>query len=344
MGIRVHFLVPLFDEDLDADGPVVVGGTPFERSRILAELEPRDYEQAFSDWCEQRRERLLERAEELLDLYDNRERFSRLRRAFQSGSVLPFVGAGLSVPSGYPAWTNFLQKLRDESHVSEADFETLIKNGDYEEAAQRLYDDSQKVFNEGLVNHFAQDREIFGPVQYLPLLFNGTILTTNFDSVLKRIYDREKMSFELELFGDDSDEFAELLGRGKRVLLRLHGHCDRVSHRVITKKEYDAIYDVAKLDHLVRDVIFRKSLLFLGCSLAFDRIQKAMAGFVMQSPANHLVNHFAIAELRDDDDRVARRKVLANANIFPIWYPEGLHDESIEALLLKLAEDVVEIS
>jgi hypothetical protein len=199
------------------------------------------------------------------------------------------------------------------------------------------------VFNEGLVNHFAQDRELFGPVQYLPLLFNGTLLTTNFDSVLKRIYDREGKSFDLEMFGDDSEEFAELLGRGRRVLLRLHGHCDRVKHRVITKKEYETVYDAAKLEHLVRDVMFRKSLLFLGCSLAFDRVQKSMAEFVAACKPGDLVSHFAIAELKDNDNRVARRKVLASANVFPIWYPEAQHDESIEALLQKLAEDVVEI-
>lgn len=339
----MHFLETLFVEELDAEGPVIVGGTPFDRSRILADLEPGDFKQAFSDWCEQRRERLLEQGEEILDLYDNRERFARLKTAFQAGSVIPFVGAGFSAPSGYPTWISFLRKVRAESHVLEADFEKLITNGEYEDAAQRLYDDSQKVFNEGLVNHFAQDREISGPVQYLPLLFNGTILTTNFDSVLKRLYDKEGKSFELEMFGDDCDEFAELLGRGKRILLRFHGHCDLVKHRVITKQEYDAVYHTAKLGHIVRDVIFRKSLLFLGCSLAFDRVQKTMAGFVATNKPGDLVSHFAIAELKAGDDRVARRKILAGANIFPIWYPEAQHDESIEALLLKLAEDVVEI-
>lgn len=339
----MEFLQPVFDEELDADGDILVAGTPFQRSRILSELEPEDYKQAFSDWCQQRRDRLLERAEELLDLYDNRERFDRLKLAFRSGSVIPFIGAGLSMPSGYPGWTYFLHRLRAESHVPECDFETLIENGEYEEAAQRLFDDSAKMFNEGLVNHFAGDREVIGPVQYLPLIFSGTLLTTNFDSVLKRLYDVNGKSFDLEMYGDDSEEFAELLGRGKRVLLRLHGHCDRVKHRVITRSEYDTVYDVAKLEHLVRDVLFRKPLLFLGCSLAHDRVQKAMTQFVSSAAAGDLVSHFAIAELKDTDDRVARRKLLAGANIFPIWYPESQHDEAIEALLLKLAEDVVEV-
>ncbi|MFC1934134.1 SIR2 family protein [Chloroflexota bacterium] len=339
----MEFLKSLFGEELDEDGVVEVAGTLFKRSQILAELEPGDYEQAFYDWCQQRRDRLLERADEILDLHDNRERFSRLKAAFRTGSVIPFIGAGLSVPSGYPAWTTFLRRLRTESNIVEADFEELIAKGEYEEAAQLLYNDSQKIFNEGLVNHFAEDREICGPVQYLPLLFNGTVITTNFDSILKRIYEKNSRSFDLDMFGDDSEEFAAILGRGKRVLLRLHGHCDLVKHRVIIRSEYEAAYSPERLEHLVNGVIFRKSLLFLGCSLAFDRVQRAMEQYVSTNKAGDLVSHFAIAELKDTDDRVARRKSLANSNIFPIWYPAAQHDEAIEALLLKLAEDIVEV-
>jgi hypothetical protein len=43
-------------------------------------------------------------------------------------------------------------------------------------------------------------------------------------------------------------------------------------------------------------------------------------------------------ELKASDDRVTRKKHLAEANIFPIWYPEREHDESLEALFLKMLE------
>jgi SIR2-like domain len=286
---------------------------------------------------------MLEVAETILALYDNRERFERLKRAYKTGSIIPFVGAGLSIPSGYLGWTAFLYKLCDESYVPKDELDRMIALGEYEEAAQRIFDDADRLFNEGLVNHFAGDRDICGPVHYLPYIFGGSVFTTNFDSILKRLYDQSGISCDHEMFGDDSDEFAELLGRGKRILLRLHGHCDRVRHRIITKSEYDGVYSNPDIiNHLIRDVIFRKSLLFIGCSLAYDRLQKAMTAYVGSGIATDLVSHFAFAELKDGADRVARRRTLASANIFPIWYPEGEHDESIDALLLKLTEGVVE--
>jgi hypothetical protein len=68
-----------------------------------------------------------------------------------------------------------------------------------------------------------------------------------------------------------------------------------------------------------------------------------MAAYISSGITTDLVSHFAFAELKDGDDRVARRRTLASANIFPIWYPQGEHDTSIEALLLKLPEGVVEV-
>lgn len=56
--------------------------------------------------------------------------------------------------------------------------------------------------------------------------------------------------------------------------------------------------------------------------------------------AHTLPQHYAFLELKDGVDRVERKKALAKANIFPIWYPESAHDESIEALRLILMETV----
>lgn len=203
----MDFLKSLFNEELDSEGEITIAGATFQRSRILSELEPESYKDAFDGWKDERVQRLLEKAGAILGQYDNGDRFERLKHAYKSGSVVPFVGAGLSIPSRYPGWTAFLYRLREESHVVEAELTTLISNGEYEEAAQLLHDDAPKLFNEALVNYFARDRDILGPIQYLPYLFNGTVFTTNFDNVLKRLYDQAECSFDIEMFGDDSEEF-----------------------------------------------------------------------------------------------------------------------------------------
>ncbi len=48
--------------------------------------------------------------------------------------------------------------------------------------------------------------------------------------------------------------------------------------------------------------------------------------------------HYAFLKINDKTDKFQRKKELSVANIFPIWYEDD-HDECIEALLEKLAEE-----
>jgi hypothetical protein len=82
--------------------------------------------------------------------------------------------------------------------------------------------------------------------------------------------------------------------------------------------------------------MFGRSILFLGCGLCADRTIKTMKASVTKFGPENLPRHYAFLELKAADDRVARKKFLAGANIFPIWYEEGDHDEALEALFLKL--------
>ncbi len=64
-----------------------------------------------------------------------------------------------------------------------------------------------------------------------------------------------------------------------------------------------------------------------------------MKQIVSDNKADRLPRHYAFLGLRDSDDRVARKKHLSEANIFPIWYEAHEDDESIEALFTKLFEE-----
>ena len=338
----MDFLKPLYDEDLNSEGDVEIVGSVFARSRILGELEPQTYTLTFAEWVEERKTNLVLKADEILNKFDNRNRFEQLKKSCKAGSAMPFVGAGLSVSSGYPGWTAFLYQLCEESHVNNGELGRLLAAGDYEQAAQVLHDYlGTALFNENLEGVFSSEKEIFGPIHYLPLLFPATsIITTNYDRLLERVYKGVGQGFDVVKYGNSLTEVVRLMGNGSRMLLKLHGECDQVADRVLLKAEYDRAYaDGATANDFFNRVLFVKSLLFLGCSLCADRTFASMAELVAKYRAETLPRHYAFLELKEDADRVARKKELAAANIFPIWYPEGEHDESIEALLVKLMEN-----
>ena len=125
----MDYLRPIFHDYLNEESEVDVAGYSFYRDVISKELELEGYEEASDDWLAQRKEQNIVRANAILELHDNQARFNRLKEIFNSGSVFPFVDAGISMPSGYPGWTKFLNQILNETRVSKADFDALISEG-----------------------------------------------------------------------------------------------------------------------------------------------------------------------------------------------------------------------
>jgi len=342
----MDFLKGKFNEELLAEiednGNVNVAGYLFTPDQILIEIEPIGYDEAFSYWKDQREERLLTKADEILGLYDNQGRFNRLRDSYKRGAVIPFIGAGMSIPSGYPGWTKFLRQLCNETRVSDEDLDNLLFQGQYEEAAQALADDMPAgSFDEAIENVFGHDEDLAGTIQRLPHIFDTSVITTNFDDVIKRCYEDSESSFTEILLGPDAIELPRYLGQGNKVLVKLHGKANSGRSRVLTYSEYQRHYGEGNSLLDVIEAISTKTLLFLGCSLVFDRTIQTLTQLVEDKGHDVATRHYALLSIGEDEDRLARRDDLAKANIFPIWYPaDEDHDECIEALFHKLIDGV----
>lgn len=338
----MEFWRPKYHEWLNAEGDVEIVGSAFQRSRILKELEPETYQLSFEDWAEERKNNLRDMANQVLGIHDNANRFEALKKAWASQNVVPFLGAGLSMPSGYPGWTSFLWSLQGESHVNAAELESLLDAGDYEGAAQLIHDDlGPALFNKQLQECFDRNCPATGAINLFPLAFpDANVVTTNFDKLLESVFSVQSQGFDQVIFGSNLGEALRILSAGGRCLIKLHGSCETVARRVLLREEYGQAYgDAGLVDRFFSRFLFGKSLLFVGCSLMTDRTLRTMEQVVAAEGAHTLPQHYAFLELKDGIDRVERKKALAKANIFPIWYPEGEHDDSIEALLLALMEE-----
>lgn len=338
----MDFWRPKYHEYLNSEGDVDIIGSTFQRSRILKELEPETYQLSFEDWVEERKGNLRDVANQVLATHDNALRFGALKKAHGSRSVVPFLGAGLSMPSGYPSWTRFLWDLQIESHVKANELDLLLDAGDYEGAAQLIHDDlGPALFNKQLQECFDRECIAHGAINLLPLVFpESNVITTNFDKLLESAFSGQSQGFDQVVLGGNLGEALRILTAGGRYLLKLHGSCETVANRVLLRSEYAQAYgDAGIVERFYSRYLFGKSLLFIGCSLLTDRTIRTMEHVVAAEGAHTLPQHYAFLELKEGVDRVERKKALAKANIFPIWYPEGEHDESIESLLLALMEE-----
>jgi len=343
----MEFLRPLFEEQLTATisstNEIEIGKTTFSPARILKELEPGTYEPEFEEWKALRFTDALAKAEDIFNQFANRERFQNLEDACKRGIVIPVVGAGMSFPAGYRTWTEYLRWIQTDSHVPDGDLNDLIANGDYEIAAERLLGDlGERLFNERLHSTYrtGDTYSVRGPINYLPLLFNKAVITTNFDGLLELVYTTQRYPFKRVLLGKQGESFYRFIAEGESCLYKIHGDYAFADTRVLTATEYDNAYgDGSSLAASLRQVFISSTLLFLGCSLNNDRTMRFMQTLARE--IREIPNHYALLETPGNDgERRSRQKFLAERNIFPIWYPIGEHDESIEALFVKLLSDM----
>lgn len=279
----------------------------------------------------------------------NERRFDELKRACQRGFVIPFVGAGMSKNAGCPEWKEYLLSLCPDAGLDQdAIRQRLEDQGDYEGVMDDLVTRlGETRFNQDFERDFNPSDEVTGVVLRLPDLFDSCVITTNFDRVLEKAYEKCGKPFVEKTTGRSPvgsiNAFYRAIPAGERHLLKLHGNLTNAAERVLTKTEYDDAYGNDGNIHFDRPVpkLLRRlytsfSFLFLGCSLSYDRTIQTFTKIAQDVGADSLPHHYAILACPSDATQKSHlEQRLADAHISAIWFPEGefqLIDEMLELL------------
>ena len=342
----MDFLRPQFEASIEPfveGGVVQLGRFEYTGADILKLAGDDAYRQAFGDWkWEDWVPTRRERTNEILQVDSNSSRFSELKEIIASGGAIPFVGSGMSAPSGLPTWGTFLRDIcRRTRGFNAADLEACLAVGDYEEAASRIFDGMPlQLFNESFESNFTLKpaQAIDGAVRLLPFLFESIVITTNFDPILENVYKSMDKAFQEILHGTAVSEFRRKHLNGTRCLLKLHGKHDVSQGRVLLKEEYDEFYQPESNGREELSLIFRRGgLFFLGCSLYQDRTMVLLKEIA--DADRNMPRHFALLSSPGEENIVEREHFLTERNIFPIWY-DGDHSTDVEALLVALMHDL----
>lgn len=281
----------------------------------------------------------------------NERRFDELKRACQRGFVIPFIGAGMSKSAGCPEWKEYLLNLCPEAGFDQDTMrQRLEDNGDYEGVMHDLVTRlGENRFNQDFERDFNPPGEVSGAVLRLPDLFDSCAITTNFDRVLEKAYEKSGKAFVEKTTGrgpaGSINAFYRAIPAGDRHLLKLHGNLTNAAERVLNKAEYDDAYGNDGNIHFDRPVpkLLKRlytsfSFLFLGCSLSFDRTIQTFTKIAQDVGADSLPHHYAILACPSDADRKTKlEQRLADAHISAIWFPEGEYEHIDQMLGLLLS-------
>ncbi len=329
-----------FIAELNDEGEIEIAGNVWSRHEVLVTMDPNAAKDVFQDWVDDAKQAAIERTREFLTETGCLDRFRTLAHRVGQKNVVPFVGAGMSATSGFPLWSQFLKNLVRGAPKLEAAVVAHLTAGRFEEAAQAVVEARGAIsLSEAIHNQFgAHRRKVEGPVQLLPAVFAGEVVTTNFDYVLPHAYKAAEQPFTTVFCGPDLRSAPQRLGNDPRCLLRLHGQGDDDLGRVLTLTEYEDAYTANRtLAGVLAAIIGLRSLLFIGCSLQQDRTLQALIQ-LRQTAQVAPPRHYAFLQLPEPDQREDRTRLLSDAEIYPIYYPAGDHDQHIEDMLITLME------
>lgn len=281
---------------------------------------------------------------EIESLGKNRDNLRYLREQVASTQgIVPFVGAGISMPFGFPGWSEFLLGQARDAGI-ETQIQTRIAAGEFEQAADDLFVELRASAFDDAINsefgdHQIEGKTLAGAVMVLTRMGDGPVITTNLDHVLERAFERAHKSFEHISWNIQENMLERALKQNHHTLVKLHGDALERTGRILRRAEYDAHYGTlgADVSRGVYKILFSRTLLFVGCSLNNDRWMHVLRLLAPNDPA---LRHYAIvAYPANDADYQARRKFFAELNIRPIWFPHG-EFQWIEKILEWLAASV----
>ena len=272
-----------------------------------------------------------------------------------SSGILPFVGAGMSVPFGFPQWGEFLLKVAAAAVV---DMTGQVKSRldasppQYEEAAADVLNAlGARKFQDLLAAQFGDraiaGKRLAGAVTELVKFPCGPIVTTNFDGVLEAVFQQANITLKVCSHSEAARGF-EALQQRQPFLLKLHGSWDEPDSRILTLDEYQKAYggDTGEqivfgpsIPGLLFTILSGRCCLFLGCSLHQDRMVQRLKAIA--HGIKTLVHYAIVEQPAKPEEFAVRAAELSGQGIRPIWYPHGGHD-LIQPLLSYLAVKAVD--
>lgn len=283
---------------------------------------------------------------ELVNYKDNYKKLQDIKN--NRKNIIPFVGAGISIECGLYSWMDMLDKIAEKYFTAE-EIKTLHNSCNSFEYADKIV---QTANNQNMI--MKEIRELFENTEIsitnspfiLTTSFSELIVTTNYDTILEdSTCENIETSKLLPLLPCLEGQFDDAIQRNGRCLLKLHGSVEETSSFILTTEQYNKYYDESEhnkpLPRYLRKLFSAKKLLFVGCSLEFDRTLDILRECIEEG---HIINHYAIVPwIKDEKKNRERSRQLTSLGIDPIYYPEGEYD-SVQKILIYLSEKNIFIS
>lgn len=267
---------------------------------------------------------------------------SRLKKDYQEGKIVPFVGAGLSVPFKVPTWKMLIENITEKYAVGKRAFvkdavEMDLRSNNYWGAieALKLYASvTEKDIQTEIVTLIKENQislENNNLHNYLDIanMDFKLYLTTNYENLLHEYVKCDTLPILLK----DIDFSTQGIFDDKRIF-HLHGYTSNPGSIVISKESYLHLYNNKKYDRLLSVITGTKKLLFMGFS--FD--DQFVSALIKDHKEHFKGDHYIVLN-NPTEEKI--RELREEYGLITIDYQaEGSsHTEEIRKILNQIADN-----
>lgn len=275
---------------------------------------------------------------------------NELNKIYKEGNLIPFIGAGLSIPYSIPDWGTLIRECAISMGIEDIDgkktsflpmLDYSLGKYDYWEAVRiiknyllRTDDDIQEYIVQYINENIPKDFEDIDN-NYIDLAkYNFNIfLTTNYDHIFNNYLDTNYVPINLKDINQNVQKIVN--DRKNKRVFHLHGSLSDTSSIVISEDKYKELYDNEKYKMLFSAITSSKTFLFMGFSFNDVFIQKIIADNNEFFKSKHYI-------LLDNPEIKVIRELKEKYNIETIKYNsnDSSHCEEIRKILKKICENI----
>lgn len=258
--------------------------------------------------------------------------------------IVPFIGAGFSVPFNVPTWKDLIERITAKYATGNLDFlkqavEMDLNRNDYwgaidslkkfapiidqdiQEEIVELIEESQIKINDPLQHNYSD----------LENMNFNLYLTTNYENLLNQYLKYEIQPILLK----DIEFSTQNIFEEKRVC-HLHGTLSNNGTIVISRESYNKLYENKKYNDLLKLATGSKKVLFMGFS--FD--DQFISTLIKDHKESFKGNHYIL--LADPPaDRVRELRIKYGLHTIPYTTKGSSHVIEIRKILNKMANTTI---
>lgn len=195
-----------------------------------------------------------------------------LKEKYNSKKIIPFIGAGLSIPFNLKSWDDLISELK-ESFLKESLWPAIDEDlnlGEYQEAiddVKKFGKISEQPIQEKIADSYSIELSDNLPDCNYPDLLKDNFkiyLTTNYDELIKSYIPGIRQFYSLTDYTSNTQRLFE--DKTGKHLFHLHGCVANPDSIVISSEKYKQLYTDEKFDTLMKAFSSNYSFLFLGFS------------------------------------------------------------------------------